>query len=64
MRFVQTWFSSGRVRLDPRQRAVVLADDLDPALRDLVGEDRERALEPLVDVDLLPLRLVEIASTA
>ena len=50
----------GRVRLDPRQRAVVLADDLDPALGDLVGEDRERALEAVVDVDLLTLRLVEI----
>ena len=60
MRFVHTWFSSGGMGVDTRQGAVVLADDLDPTLRDLVAEDRERALEPLVDIHLLLRSLVEM----
>jgi hypothetical protein len=50
--------------LDARQRGVEVADDLDPAVAQLVGEHGERALEALVDVDALARPLVEVGVVA
>ena len=51
MRFVQTWLSSEPEASMRGSVAVEVAHDLDPLLAQLVAEHRERALEPLVDVD-------------
>ena len=51
-------------RLDPRQAGVEVPDDLDLLEAQLVAQQRERALEPLVDVDRLDRRLVEVRVAA
>ena len=50
----------GAVDGDLRQRLVVVALDLDVRVLELVAEDHQRGLEPLVDVDLDQLAAVHV----
>ena len=60
MRFVHTWFSSGAWASTSGSERSYSRTICDAALRDLVREDRERALQALVNVDLLLRHLVQV----
>ena len=59
-RLVHTWLSSEPRTVSLRQRAVVVAHDLDRRVLELVAEHVERRLQPLVHVDLDELAAVHV----
>ena len=60
IRFVHTWLSSRAADRELRQRVVVVAHDLERLVLELVLEDAQGRVDPLVQVDLDELAAVHV----